>query len=76
MDRQFHILRGASCRDVASSLVVAAVFNEHKREDEATEWFWNYHCLNVFLLALMSKGAVLKSILERTHLYEFDYLTS
>ena len=22
MDRQFHILRGASCRDVASSLVV------------------------------------------------------
>ena len=23
MDRQFHILRGASCRDVASSLVVA-----------------------------------------------------
>ena len=22
-DRQFHILRGASCRDVASSLVVA-----------------------------------------------------
>jgi len=24
-DRQFHILRGASCRDVASSLVVAAV---------------------------------------------------
>ena len=25
MDRQFHILRGASCRDIASSLVVAAV---------------------------------------------------
>ena len=25
MDWQFHILRGASCRDVASSLVVAAV---------------------------------------------------
>ena len=24
-ERQFHILRGASCRDVASSLVVAAV---------------------------------------------------
>ena len=24
-DRQFHVLRGASCRDVASSLVVAAV---------------------------------------------------
>ena len=24
-DRQFHILRGASCRDVASSLVVAVV---------------------------------------------------
>ena len=23
MDKQFHILRGASCRDVASSLVVA-----------------------------------------------------
>ena len=23
MDRQFHVLRGASCRDVASSLVVA-----------------------------------------------------
>ena len=23
MDRQFHILQGASCRDVASSLVVA-----------------------------------------------------
>ena len=22
MDRQFHILRGASCRDIASSLVV------------------------------------------------------
>ena len=24
-DRQFHILRGANCRDIASSLVVAAV---------------------------------------------------
>ena len=24
-DRQFHVLQGASCRDVASSLVVAAV---------------------------------------------------
>ena len=24
-DRQFHILQGASCRDVASSLVVAVV---------------------------------------------------
>ena len=23
MDRQFHILRGASCRDIVSSLVVA-----------------------------------------------------
>ena len=28
-DRQFHVLRGASCRDVASSLVVAVCFNEH-----------------------------------------------
>ena len=46
MDRQFHILRGASCRDVASSLVVAVCFNGHYREDEATEWFWNYHCQN------------------------------
>ena len=32
-DRQFHILRGASCRDIASSLVVVV-------------WFWNYHCQN------------------------------
>ena len=28
-DRQFHVLRGASCRHVASSLVVAVCFNEH-----------------------------------------------
>ena len=28
-DRQFHILRGVSCRDVASSLVDAVCFNEH-----------------------------------------------
>ena len=29
MDRQFHVLRGASCRNIASSLVVAVCFNEH-----------------------------------------------
>ena len=28
-DRQFHVLRGASCRHVASSLVVVVCFNEH-----------------------------------------------
>ena len=28
-DRQFRILRGASCRDVASFLVFAVCFNEH-----------------------------------------------
>ena len=28
-DRQFHVLRGASCRDVASFLMVAVCFNEH-----------------------------------------------
>ena len=44
MDQQFHILREASCRDVASSMVVVVHFNEHQREDEAMEWFWNYHC--------------------------------
>ena len=46
MDRHFHILRGAGCRDVASSMVVVVRFNEHQREDEAMEWFWNYHCQN------------------------------
>jgi hypothetical protein len=46
MDRHFHILRGASCRDVASSMVVVVRFNEHQREDEVMEWFWNYHCQN------------------------------
>ena len=35
MDRHFHILRGAGCRDVASSMVVVVRFNEHQREDEA-----------------------------------------
>ena len=29
-----------------SSMVVVVRFNEHQREDEATEWFWNYHCQN------------------------------
>ena len=23
-----------------------SMFNEHQQEDEATEWFWNYHCQN------------------------------
>ena len=46
MDRQFHILRGASCRDFVSSMAVVVRFNEHQREDEATKWFWNYHCQN------------------------------
>ena len=23
-----------------------SVFKEHLREDEATDWFWNYHCQN------------------------------
>ena len=46
MNRHFHILRGAGCRDVASSVVVVVRFNEHQQEDEATRWFWNYHCQN------------------------------
>ena len=44
MNRHFHIPRGASCRDVASSMVVTVRFNEHQWEDEAAKWFWNYHC--------------------------------
>ena len=35
MDRQFHILRGASCRDVVSSMVVVVRLMKHQREDEA-----------------------------------------
>ena len=46
MNRHFHIPRGASCRDVASSMVVTVRFNEHQWEDEAAKWFWNYHCQN------------------------------
>ena len=44
MDRHFHILRGAGCRDVASFVVVVVRFNEHQQEDEAMRWFWNYYC--------------------------------
>ena len=46
MNRHFHIPRGASCRDVASSVVVVVRFNEHQWEDEVVKWFWNYHCQN------------------------------
>ena len=46
MNRHFHIPQGARCRNVASSVVVVVHFNEHQREDEATKWFWNYHCQN------------------------------
>ena len=32
MDRQFHILRGASCRDVVSSMAVVVRLMKHQRK--------------------------------------------
>ena len=46
MNQHFHIPREASCRNVASFVVVVVCFNEHQWEDEAAKWFWNYHYQN------------------------------
>ena len=73
MDRQFHILRGASCRDVASSLVVAVCLMningkkirfslrleiESNRDKISLDCFPSLRTINMYPLLFMKESVV------------------